>query len=80
MAVKTVDEYINGFEGWKAEIIASVRAIILKTVPDAEESMKIILNLASGSNHVRLHFDLTGPFQGRIFYHRGHNILCLKKK
>ena len=31
-------------------------------------------------NQAALAFHLTATIQGRIFYHRRHNILCLKKK
>ena len=40
MAVKTVDEYIEGLEGWKGEALAILREIILKTAPEAKESIK----------------------------------------
>lgn len=40
MAAKTVDEYISGLEGWKADVVARVREIILEAAPDAKESIK----------------------------------------
>ena len=40
MAAKTVDEYISGLEGWKADVVARIREIILESAPDAKESIK----------------------------------------
>jgi hypothetical protein len=40
MAEKTVDAYITGLEAWQAEIVSSVRQIVLKTAPEAEEAIK----------------------------------------
>jgi hypothetical protein len=40
MAVKTVDEYIRGLDGWKAEVAAQIRSIIREAAPDAKESIK----------------------------------------
>ena len=40
MAAKTVDEYISGLEGWKADVVARIREIILRAAPDAKESIK----------------------------------------
>lgn len=40
MAEKTVDEYIEGLEGWQAEIVSSVRQIVLEAAPEANESIK----------------------------------------
>ena len=40
MAVKTVDEYISSLEGWKADVVAQVREIVLEAAPDAKESIK----------------------------------------
>jgi len=37
---KTVDEYIAGLEGWQAEVVASLRAIIREAAPQATESIK----------------------------------------
>ena len=40
MAEKTVDAYIAGLEGWKAEVASRVRQIVLEAAPDAVESIK----------------------------------------
>ncbi|MHC4184169.1 MAG: DUF1801 domain-containing protein [Planctomycetota bacterium] len=40
MAEKTVYSYIAGLEGWKGEIVAKVRQIVLKAAPEAKESLK----------------------------------------
>jgi len=40
MAEKTVDAYIAGLEGWKAEVASKVRQIVLEAAPDAVESIK----------------------------------------
>jgi len=40
MASKTVDEYIEGLDNLKGEVVASVRKIILQAVPEAQESIK----------------------------------------
>ena len=40
MTRKTVDEYIAGLDGWKAETVTGVRQIILEAAPDSTESIK----------------------------------------
>ena len=40
MAKKTVDGYIAQLEGWKAEVVSTVRRIVLETAPEAKESIK----------------------------------------
>jgi hypothetical protein len=40
MAESTVDAYIAGLEGWKAEVASKVRRIVLEAAPDAVESIK----------------------------------------
>ncbi|NIS81601.1 MAG: hypothetical protein GTO14_15670, partial [Anaerolineales bacterium] len=40
MADKTVDAYIVGLDGWKAEVAARIRTIIKDAAPEAEESIK----------------------------------------
>ena len=40
MAEKTVDAYIAGLEGWKAEVASRVRQIVHEAAPDAVESIK----------------------------------------
>ena len=40
MAEKTVDAYIASLETWQAEVVSSVRQIVLKTAPHAEEAIK----------------------------------------
>ena len=40
MAEKTVDGYIAGLADWQAEIVISLRKIILDAAPDANESIK----------------------------------------
>ena len=40
MAEKTVDAYIAGLVGWKAEVASKVRLIVLEVAPDAIESIK----------------------------------------
>ncbi|MFN2221862.1 MAG: DUF1801 domain-containing protein [Chloroflexota bacterium] len=40
MAAKTVDEYINGLEGWKRDVAAQVRAIVTTAAPEAREVVK----------------------------------------
>jgi hypothetical protein len=40
MAEKTVDGYIAGLEGWKADVVARVRRIVLEAAPEAKESIK----------------------------------------
>ena len=40
MAEKTVDGYIAQLEGWKAEVVSKVRAIVRTTAPEAKESIK----------------------------------------
>ena len=40
MAAKTVDEYIDGLEGWKSDVAARVRNVVTITAPEAKESIK----------------------------------------
>jgi len=40
MAAKTVDEYIDGLEGWQKDVAAQVRGIVTSTAPEAKESIK----------------------------------------
>ncbi len=40
MADKNVDNYIAQLEEWQVEIVSEVRQIILKTAPEADESIK----------------------------------------
>ncbi len=40
MAEKTVDAYIASLEAWQAEVVSSVRQIVLKAAPQAEEAIK----------------------------------------
>jgi hypothetical protein len=40
VAEKTVDAYIAGLVGWKAEVATRLRQIVLEAAPDAEESIK----------------------------------------
>jgi hypothetical protein len=40
MAEKTVDGYIEGLEEWQAEIVSSVRQIVLEAAPEAKETVK----------------------------------------
>jgi len=40
MAEKTVDAYIKGLEGWKAEVVSHLRQIVLTAAPEAEEAIK----------------------------------------
>ena len=40
MAAKTVDEYIDGLEGWKSDVAARVRNVVTNTAPEAKESIK----------------------------------------
>jgi hypothetical protein len=40
MAAKTVDEYINGLEGWKQDVAAQVRGIVTAAAPEAREAVK----------------------------------------
>ena len=37
---KTVDGYIAGLDGWRAEVVTAVRQVILEAAPDAKESIK----------------------------------------
>ena len=37
---KTVDGYVNGLEGWQAEVVSMLRQLILDAAPDAAESIK----------------------------------------
>jgi len=52
MAEKTVDSYIAQLEDWQAEIASEVRRIILKSAPEAEESIKWAQPV----------YELNGPF------------------
>jgi len=52
MAEKTVDSYIAQLEDWQAEIVSEVRRIILKSAPEAEESIKWAQPV----------YELNGPF------------------
>ncbi len=40
MSKKSVDDYINGLEDWKGEVVSAVRFIILQNAPEAKESIK----------------------------------------
>lgn len=40
MKPKTVEEYIRSLDDWQGEIVAALRQIVLKTVPDAKEGFK----------------------------------------
>ena len=40
MAAKTVDEYIDGLEGWKKDVATRVRGIVTEAAPEAKESVK----------------------------------------
>lgn len=40
MKVKTVDEYIQGLEGWQAEVVSAVRQLVREAAPEAKESIK----------------------------------------
>lgn len=40
MAEKTVDGYIAQLEEWKAEVVSTVRRIVLETAPEAKELIK----------------------------------------
>jgi hypothetical protein len=40
MAAKTVDEYIDGLEGWQKDVAAQVRGIVTTAAPEAKESIK----------------------------------------
>ena len=40
MAVKNVDEYIAGLEGWKADVVTCVRRILQGHAPEAKETIK----------------------------------------
>ena len=52
MAAKTVDEYIEGLEAWKAEVVSKVRQIVLEAAPEAKESIKWAQPV----------YELNGPF------------------
>jgi len=52
MASNTVDEYIADLDGWKGEVVALVRKIILNAAPEAEESIKWAQPV----------YELNGPF------------------
>ena len=40
MAEKSVDSYIAGLGGWKAEVASRARRLVLEAAPDAVESIK----------------------------------------
>jgi hypothetical protein len=40
MTAKTVDEYIAGLDGWRAEAVAALRSIVRAAAPKAAESVK----------------------------------------
>jgi hypothetical protein len=40
MAAKTVDEYIESMEGWKADVAGQLREIVTGAAPEAKESIK----------------------------------------
>lgn len=40
MAAKTVDEYIESLDGWKAEVVSQIRDIVKRAAPEARESFK----------------------------------------
>jgi hypothetical protein len=40
MAEKTIDGYIAQLEGWQAEVVSRVRAIVRAAAPEAKESIK----------------------------------------
>ena len=40
MADKTVDEYIEQLDGWKADVAVRVRQVVLEAAPEAQESIK----------------------------------------
>mgnify|MGYP001829200590 CR=1 FL=1 len=40
MAAKTVNEYIEGLDGWKKDVAAEVRGIVAAAAPEAKESIK----------------------------------------
>ncbi len=40
MAKKTVQEYIDGLEGWQAEVVSTVRELVLEAAPEASEAVK----------------------------------------
>ena len=40
MSKKSVDDYISALEDWKGEVVSAVRSIILKSAPEAKESIK----------------------------------------
>ena len=40
MAGKTVDAYIAGLEDWQAEIVSSVRQVLIQAAPEADEAIK----------------------------------------
>jgi hypothetical protein len=40
MAEKSVDAYIAGLDGWKAEVASRARRLVLEAAPDAVESIK----------------------------------------
>jgi hypothetical protein len=52
MAEKTVDGYIAQLEGWKGEIVSTVRRIVLGAAPEARESIKWAQPV----------YELNGPF------------------
>lgn len=40
MVKKTVVGYIEGLEGWQAQLVTKVRSLVIKTAPNAKESIK----------------------------------------
>jgi hypothetical protein len=40
MAVKTVDEYVDSLDDWRAEVVAELRRIVRAAVPKASEAIK----------------------------------------
>jgi hypothetical protein len=39
-AKKTVDEYVSGLEGWRAEALSALRQLVREAAPEAEEAIK----------------------------------------
>jgi len=40
MAAKSVDEYISDLGGWRRDVAARVREVVIDTAPEAKESIK----------------------------------------
>jgi hypothetical protein len=40
MTAKTVDDYIDGLDGWQTDVAGRIRAIVTTTAPEAKESIK----------------------------------------